>query len=324
MRLSDIISLLGGAALFLFGMSLMGEGLTGAAGSRLEPLLRRLSGTPLRGVLLGCGVTALIQSSSAVSVTVVGFVNAGLMTLPQAISVIQGALVGTSVTGWLVALGSLPGGGWLSLLSASSLSALVAVVGIALRMASKKHAGDVLLGFAVLMFALQSMSASVSPLRENAAFLRLLTAFSHPLPGVLVGAACAAMLQSASAAVGLLQAVSLTGALRLDAAYPLLLGIAVGSSAPVLLSALGATTDGRRAALSYLLIEALGALLFGALYYALDPALGALRMDAFSLALVNTLFRAATALVLAPFPKRLARLLSRLIKEPSPARSNII
>ena len=321
--IENIIALLGGVALFLFGMSLMGDGLKRVAGSRMELVLYRLSGTPLRGVLLGAAVTAVIQSSSATSVMVVGFVNSGMMKLSQAISVIHGALIGTSVTGWIIALSSLQSGGWISLLSTSTLSALVAVIGIILRMFSKKqshhHMGDILLGFAVLMFGMQSMSGAVEPLRENAQFLALLTTFSNPLLGVLVGAVFTAVLQSASAAVGILQAISLTGAVTFSTAYPIILGIAIGSSVPVLFSALGAKADGRRAAVSYLVIELLGALLFGVLYYALDAAIGFglehWTVDAFGIALVNTGFRVATALALAPFPALLQRIVSRCVAE---------
>lgn len=321
--IDNIISLLGGVALFLFGMSLMGDGLKRVAGSRMELVLYRLSGTPLRGVLLGAGVTAVIQSSSATSMMVVGFVNSGMMKLDQAISVIHGALIGTSVTGWIIAVSSLQGNGWVSLLSTSTLSALVAVIGICLRMFSKRqlrhHVGDILLGFAVLMFGMQSMSGAVEPLKENAQFLALLTTFSNPILGVLVGTAFTAVLQSASAAVGILQALALTGAVTFATAYPIILGIAIGSAVPVLLSALGAKADGRRAAVSYLVIEVLGALIFGVLYYALDAAIGfGLEhwvVDAFSVALINTGFRVATALALVPFPRLLKRLASLLVKE---------
>ncbi len=324
MSLANVISLLGGVALFLFGMSLMGDGLKRVAGSKMELVLYRLAGTPLKGVLLGTGVTAVIQSSSATSVMVVGFVNSGMMKLDQAISVIHGALIGTSVTGWIIALSSIQGtGGWVSLLSTSTLSALVAVIGILLRMFSKKqshhHVGDILLGFAVLMFGMQSMSGAVEPLRESEGFLTLLTTFSNPILGVLVGAAFTAVLQSASAAVGILQAIALTGAVTFATAYPIILGIAIGSAVPVLFSALGAKVDGRRAAMSYLLIEVLGALIFGVLYYALDALIGLglnhWRMDAFNVALVNTLFRAATACVLAPFPGFMKKLTALFAKE---------
>ena len=242
MNISNIISLLGGVALFLFGMTLMGEGLKKVAGNKMELVLYRLSGTPLRGVFLGTAVTAIIQSSSATSVMVVGFVNSGMMKMEQAVAVIEGALIGTSVTGWIICLSSVEGSGWVSLLSTSTLTAIVAVIGIILRMFSKKqvhwHVGDILLGFAVLMFGMQSMSGAVSPLRQSPEFISLLTTFSNPILGIIVGMAFTAVLQSASAAVGILQALSMTGAVTFATAYPLILGIAIGAAVPVLLSAL--------------------------------------------------------------------------------------
>ena len=322
MKFSDIISLLGGVALFLFGMTLMGDGLKKVAGSRLELVLYRLSGTPLRGLLLGTGVTAVIQSSSATSVMVVGFVNSGMMKLRQAIAVILGALLGTSVTGWIVCLSTLEGSGWTALLSTSSLSAVVAVVGIILRMFSKnqqkRHVGDILLGFAVLMFGMQAMSGAVSPLRESESFIGLLTAFSNPLLGILAGALFTCILQSASAAVGILQALSLTGALSFAAAYPVILGIAIGAALPVLLSALGAKIDGRRTAFAYFEIEVLGVLLCGGLFYAANAIFGfgfmSMTMSAVSVAFVNTAFRFVTAVALLPMIGLLKRLACLLIK----------
>jgi len=327
--ITNIISLLGGVALFLFGMTLMGDGLKKVAGNQLELVLYRLTGTPLRGVLLGAGVTAVIQSSSATSVMVVGFVNSGVMKLHQAISVIQGALIGTSITGWIIALSSLEGAGWTTLFSTSNLSAMVAIVGILLRMFSKKqihhHVGDILMGFAVLMFGMHSMSGAVEPLRENVYFLNLMSGVSHPLLGILVGAAFTAILQSASAAVGILQALSLTGAITFAQAYPLILGIAIGSSLPVLMSALGAKADGRRAAWSYLVIEVLGVLIFGLLYYGLDAIfhfeLDNLVVDTFSVALINTIFRAATSFALLPFDRQIEKLTVNLIKESEDEKS---
>lgn len=322
MKLSDIISLLGGVALFLFGMTLMGDGLKKVAGSRLELVLYRLSGTPLRGLLLGTGVTAVIQSSSATSVMVVGFVNSGMMKLRQAIAVILGALLGTSVTGWIVCLSTLEGRGWTALLSTSSLSAVVAVVGIILRMFSKsqqkRHVGDILLGFAVLMFGMQAMSGAVSPLRESESFIGLLTAFSNPLLGILAGALFTCILQSASAAVGILQALSLTGALSFATAYPVILGIAIGAALPVLLSALGAKIDGRRTAFVYFEIEVLGVLLCGGLFYAANAIFSfgfmSMTMSAVSVAFVNTAFRFVTAVALLPMIGLLERLACLLIK----------
>ena len=196
MSVADVISLLGGIALFLFGMSLMGEGLKKVAGSRLELVLYKLSSTPLKGVLLGTGVTAVIQSSSATSVMVVGFVNSGMMKVKQAIGVIMGAILGTSVTGWILCLSSLEGGsGVVQLLSTEVLTGIVAVVGIILRMFTGKsqqphHVGEILLGFAVLMYGMSAMSGAVSPLRESEAFIRILTSFSNPHSRYSGGSGC--------------------------------------------------------------------------------------------------------------------------------------
>lgn len=323
MDISNILTLLGGIALFLFGMGLMGDGLKKVAGSKMELILYRLSGTPLKGLLLGAGVTAVIQSSSATSVMVVGFVNSGMMTLRQALSVIHGALIGTSITGWIISLSYVgETGGWASLLSTSTIAAVFAVAGILMRMTAKrptqKHTGDILLGFTVLMYGLQSMSGAVSPLRDSPTFISLLTTFSHPLVGILVGAVITAILQSASAAVGILQALSATGAIDFAVAYPIILGIAVGASVPVLLSAIGAKVDGRRTAFLYLFVELVAALLFAAVYYALDAAIGlgigTLIMDPFSIAAVNSIFRVLTAVFLMPFNSRFIALAEKLIR----------
>ena len=330
MDISNIVSLFGGIALFLFGMGLMGDGLKKVAGSRMELILFRLSGTPLKGLLLGAGVTAVIQSSSATSVMVVGFVNSGMMTTKQALSVIHGALIGTSITGWIICLSYLgTTGGWASLLSTSTIAAVFAVIGILMRMTAKKptqkHAGDILLGFTVLMFGLQTMSGAVSPLKDSPVFLSLLTTFSHPLIGILLGAAVTAVLQSASAAIGILQALSATGAIDFSVAYPIILGIAVGASVPVLLSSLGAKVEGKRTAFLYLLVEVVAAVLFAALYYGLDAAVGLgwqnKIMSPFSIAAVNTIFRVMTAVVLMPFNKRFIALAEKLIRISESERS---
>ena len=321
--------MLGGVALFLFGMSLMGDGLKKVAGNKLELVLYRLSGTPVKGLLLGTGVTAVIQSSSATSVMVVGFVNSGMMKLEQAIAIILGALIGTSVTGWIICLSSLEGGGWVSLLSTATITAVVAVIGIILRMFTSKqvnkHLGDILLGFAVLMYGMQAMSGAVAPLKQSPAFISILTSFSNPLLGILVGAAFTSILQSASAAVGILQALSMTGAVNFSVAYPIILGIAIGAAVPVLLSALGARAEGRRTALAYLVIEIVGVILCGTAFYGADAVLDFgikyAVMDPVSIAAVNTLFRLVTALVLLPFIGALARLVSLFVKESEAERA---
>ena len=315
MGISNLIALLSGVALFLFGMTLMGDGLKKVAGNKLELVLYKLSGSPLKGVLLGTGVTAIIQSSSATSVMVVGFVNSGMMQVKQAIGIVMGAILGTSVTGWIICLSSLEGGaGWVSLLSTSTLTGIVAVAGIILRMfckhQTKRHVGDILLGFAVLMFGMQAMSSSVAPLQESETFLGLLTTFSNPILGILVGLVFTCVLQSASAAVGILQALAATGVITFSVAYPLVMGIAVGAAMPVLLSSLGANVNGKRTAFVYLLIDVLGAVIWGVLFYGANALLHFsfldMTMSAVSIAFLNTLFRFATVLILTPFSGRSA------------------
>ena len=330
MQISDVISLLSGVALFLFGMTLMGEGLKRVAGNSLELILYRLSNTPLKGVLLGTGVTAVIQSSCATSVMVVGFVNSGMMKLRQAIGVILGAILGTSITGWVISLSYIEGSsGVLSLLSTATLTGLVAVIGIFFRMFSKKpahhHLGDILMGFAVLMFGMSAMSKSVSDLGNQSWFTGLLTSMSNPILGILIGAAFTAILQSASAAVGIVQALSVTGAMSFETALPLLMGVAIGASFPVLLSALGANTDGKRTAMVYLVAEVVSVILCALLFYVANMVFSfsfmTKVMNPFSIAFVNTVLRFAMVLLLLPCIGLLEKLVKLLIKDkPDPSQ----
>jgi phosphate:Na+ symporter len=305
-------------------MSFMGDSLKKVAGSQLELILYRLSSTPLKGILLGTGVTAVIQSSSATSVMVVGFVNSGMMKVRQAIGIVMGAILGTSVTGWIICLSYLGGGeGWVSLLSTSTLTGLIAVVGIVLRNAGKRrttvHVGNILLGFAVLMFGMSAMSGAVESLKESPAFIRLFTSFSHPLLGILAGLLFTSILQSASAAVGILQALSVTGAITFDGALPIIMGIAIGAAVPVLFSALGASVAGKRTAFVYLIIDVLGVVILSAVFYMANaihpfPFLSVV-MGPVSVALLNTLFRLATVVVLAPAIRLLEKLVCFLIPD---------
>lgn len=324
MGVSDVIKLLSGVALFLFGMTLMGDGLKKVAGNKLEVILYKLSNTPLKGVLLGTGVTAVIQSSCATSVMVVGFVNSGMMKVKQAISVILGAILGTSVTGWVICLSYIEGSeGWTSLLSTATLTGIIAVIGIILRMFSKKqfnhHLGDILMGFAILMFGMSTMSGSVSGLRDQEWFLHLLTTLSNPLLGILVGAAFTAVLQSASAAIGIVQALSYTGVMTFETAFPLIMGIAIGASVPVLLSALGANTDGKRTAMVYLVVEVIGVIVCASLFYIanaiFDWEFMSLTMDPFSVAFVNMAFRFVKLVILLPFLDVIEAMVSLLVPE---------
>ncbi len=323
-----IVGLLCGVALFLFGMLLMGDGLKNVAGNKLEMILFKLTNTPLKGVLLGTGVTAIIQSSSATSIMAVGFVNSGMMKMRQAIGIILGAILGTSVTGWVVCLSGMEGGSdasvWVKLLSSSTLTCLVAVIGIILRMFSKNtthnHIGDILLGFAILMTGMSMMSdviqdgTGVSELFQN-----LAPTFSNPLVGILAGMLVTCVLQSASATVGILQVLSVTGAISFEIALPLIMGIAIGAAVPVLLSALGASVNGRRTAFVYLLIDVLGVIIWAAIFYSANAIFHfqflSLQMNMVSTALMNTLFRLVTVLSLMPFTKMLEKIVTFIFRE---------
>ena len=324
MSFSDVISLLSGVALFLFGMSLMGDGLKQVSGDRLEPILYRLSGTTLRGVLLGTGVTAVIQSSCATAVMTVGFVNSGMMKVRQGIGIILGAILGTSITGWVICLSYLEGtGGLAQLVSTSTLTGIVAVVGIGLRSFSKNpthhHVGDIMMGFAVLMFGMSTMSGSVRGLGEAEWFTSALTSMSNPILGVLAGTLFTALLQSASAAVGIVQALSVTGAMGFDAALPLLMGISIGAAAPVLISAIGASSEGRRTAFAYPLSACMGVLVSGVLFALFRLLLPQIALpgvvNPFSIAGVNTVLRLVMVVLLLPFTKVIEDLLNRMVPD---------
>ena len=302
----------------------MGDGLKKVAGGQLEVILYRLSNTPLKGVLLGTGVTAIIQSSSATSVMVVGFVNAGMIKMKQAIGIIMGAIIGTSVTGWVLCLSDISGGaGWVDLLSTEVLAAVIGVIGIMFRMVcknpTKKHIGDIMIGFCILMVGMQNMSAAVAPLRSEPAFIDMLTKFSNPFIGILIGLLVTAVLQSASATVGILQALSVTGAISFSVALPIIMGIAVGAAMPVIISSFGATTDGKRTAFVYLLVDALGALIWAVVFYSVNHFVHFSFMDrtmtTVSIAFVNSLFRVVTVAVLFPFIRFLEKMVCAIFKE---------
>ena len=324
MGISNILALFSGVALFLYGMTLIGDGLKKVAGNSLEVILYKLSSNPVKGILLGAGVTAVIQSSSATSVMVVGFVNSKMMKVKQAIGIIMGAIIGTSITGWIISLSSIEGSsGILELLSTESLTAILAIIGIYLRMFCKhtkqKQIGDILMGFAVLMFGMKNMSSSVSGLRNSPIFIDLLTNFSNPLIGILAGALFTAVIQSASAAVGILQALSITGAITFEVALPMLMGIAVGASLPVLLSALGASSDGKRSAFAYLLVDVLGAVVIGVVFYSLNAFVGfsfvKMSLSTVGIALLNTIYRVIMVLMLAPAISLIEKICKLIIKD---------
>ena len=323
--ISIVLSLLLGVALFLYGMSVMGDGLKRVAGNKLETTLYKLTNTPIKGVLLGAVVTAVIQSSSATSVMVVGFVNSGMMKVAQGIGIIMGANIGTSITGWILCLSYIDGvGGIASLLSTATISAIVAIVGIIFKTFVKKNTyknvGDIMLGFAILMVGMQTMSSAVSPLKSSPAFVSLLTMFKNPVLGILVGIVFTAILQSASASVGILQALSVTGGISFAAAFPITMGIGVGAAAPVLLSGIGSSKNGKRVALVYLINDLFGMIFWSIVVYSINFVIGGfpfmdMAMRPVTIAMLNTVFRVATVVMLFPFIKYINRLVHRLIKD---------
>lgn len=324
MGIVSILSLLSGVALFLFGMSLMGDGLKKAAGEKLELILYKLTSTPIKGVLLGAAVTAVIQSSSATTVMVVGFVNSGMMKVAQAIGIIMGANIGTSITGWILCLSYIEGSsGIAQLLSTTTISAIVSIIGILFKLVSKKstykNVGDIMLGFSILMVGMQSMSGAVAPLKENSHFVNMLTMFSNPIMGILVGIAFTAVLQSASASIGILQALSVTGAISFASAFPITLGIGVGAACPVLLSSIGTNKNGKRTALIYLMNDLLGMVFWAVVFYTINAfvhfSFMDMTMSPVAIATLNTVFRLATVMILFPFIKWIEKIVFTIVKD---------
>ncbi len=320
-----ILKLLCGVSLFLYGMTVMGDGLKSAAGNQLEALLYKLTNTPLKGIMLGMVVTAIIQSSSATTVMVVGFVNSGMMKVGQAIGIIMGSNIGTSITGWILSLSYIEGSeGIASLLSTATISAVVAIIGIVMMKFIKKpgfdHVGSIMLGFAVLMTGMQTMSGAMSPLKDSETFLSLLTRFSNPVVGILIGVVFTAILQSASASIGILQALSVTGAITFGSALPIVMGIGVGAAAPVLLSAMGTSKNGKRTALVYLLNDLIGMVVWSIVFYTANFIAGGfgfltLVMNPFSIAALNSIYRIINITCLSPFIKQIEKLVYFLIKD---------
>jgi len=309
---SNIFGFLGGLGMFLYGMDIMADGMQKTAGSRMSSFLGMLTNNRFLAVILGALITAIIQSSGATTVMVVGFVSAGVLNLSQAVGVIMGANIGTSITGWILCLSYIEGtGGIAQLLSTATISAVVAVIGIIFKMFLKKasyhNVGDIMLGFSILMTGMQMMSSAVSPLKSNAHFVNALTMFSNPFMGIVVGILFTAVLQSASASVGILQALSVTGGITFAAALPITMGIGVGAACPVLLSSIGTNKNGRRTALIYLLNDLFGMLFWSVVFYSVNAfvhfSFMGVGMNPVWIALMNTVFRMATILVLSPFIK---------------------
>ena len=320
MGIANVITLLGGLGFFLFGMCLLGDGLKRVAGSKLETILAKLTSTTFKGVLLGALVTAVIQSSSATTVMVVGFVNSGIMKLANAIGIIMGANIGTTATGWILVLAGVEGSG---AFSSATMFALVSFVGIILyffcKKSTQKNVGMIMLAFAVLMSGMQTMSASMAPLKESEFFLEFISAVSNPALSVLVGIIATAIIQSCSASIGILQALSVTGVIGYDVAIPMVIGMCIGACVPVLISAIGANVNGKRAAFVYLYFNLSGAIILLIPFYIIHAFVGfeimSLTATSMGIAIVNTIFKVAATVILAPASKLLENLAVTTIRE---------
>ena len=316
MTIFNVFSLLGGLALFLFGMDIMGKALEKQAGGQLQKILSKLTDSPLKGFFLGLCVTAIIQSSSATTVMVVGFVNSGIMELHQAIGIIMGSNVGTTVTSWILSLSGLQGDGfWITMLKPTSFSPILAFIGILLYMGKnekRKGIGTILIGFAVLMTGMTTMSSAVAPLQNETWFTNLFVRFSNPLLGVLVGAIVTGIIQSSSASVGILQALSSTGVITYGSAIPIIMGQNIGTCVTALISSVGANKNARRAAMVHLYFNIIGVTLFLAVFYGLNLVLDFSFINEtvtpWGIAVVHSIFNLTATAVLLPFANGLEKL----------------
>ena len=324
MDLFDILEMIGGLCLFLFGMNLMGEALERAAGNSLRSLLSKLTTNRMLGFLTGMAVTAVIQSSSATTVMVVGFVNSSLLTLGQAINVIMGANVGTTVTAWLLSLGGIDGDSlFIQLLKPTSFTPVLALIGIVYYMfvkdVKKKDIGMILLGFAVLMFGMDTMSGAVKGLRDEAWFTNLFLLFTNPILGVLAGALLTAIIQSSSASVGILQALSSTGAVSYAAAIPIIMGQNIGTCVTAMLSSVGATKNAKRAAIVHLLFNILGTAICLALFLLVNrifsPAILGASASYLGISICHTIFNILCTVILLPSGNLLEKLVCKIVPD---------
>ncbi|MBQ4042437.1 MAG: Na/Pi cotransporter family protein [Clostridia bacterium] len=324
MTIFDVLNLIGGLCLFLFGMNIMGQALERRAGSSLESLLGKLTTGRIIGLLTGLGVTAVIQSSSATTVMVVGFVNSGLMTLKQAINVIMGANIGTTATAWILSLGGIDGDAlWLKLLKPTSFTPVLALIGVVLYMFcksdKKKDTGTILLGFAVLMFGMDTMTDAVSGLRDVPAFQQMFVMFKNPILGVLAGAVLTAIIQSSSASVGILQALAATGAVSYGAAIPIIMGQNIGTCVTAILSSFGTNRGAKRAALVHLSFNVIGTVVWLTAFTVVDliisPALFDQAASLAGIATAHSIFNILCTLLLLPMSGILEKLAYKLVPD---------
>lgn len=319
-----ILKMVGGLALFLYGMDLMGEGLAKASGGKLEKILERLTSNPIKAVLLGAGVTAVIQSSSATTVIVVGFVNSGIMKLEQAVGLIMGANIGTTVTSWLLSLAGIESGNFfINLLKPSSFSPILAIIGVVflqfLKSDKKKNIGMIMVGFAILMTGMDTMSAAVKPLANVPEFTNILLMFSNPVLGLLAGAILTAIIQSSSASVGILQALCMTGAVTYGTALPIIMGQNIGTCVTAMISGIGASKNARRTALIHLYFNIIGTTIFLVIFYTINAFVDFAFLDtaanAAGIAVIHSVFNITATIVLLPFSKVLVKLACLTIRD---------
>ena len=320
----SVLSMIGGLALFLYGMHVMGDGLSKVSGGKMEKILESLTSNPLKAVGLGALVTAVIQSSSATTVMVVGFVNSGIMRLSQAVGVIMGANIGTTATSWILSLAGIESENFfIRLLKPTSFAPILALIGIVLLMfiknQKKKDIGMIMIGFAVLMFGMESMSGAVKPLADVPEFTNIMTAFSNPLFGVLAGTILTAIIQSSSASVGILQALCMTGAVPYSVALPIIMGQNIGTCVTALLSAIGANKNAKRAAMVHLYFNLIGTAIFMAGFYAINAVVGfSFFSDAANpagIATLHSVFNITATIILLPFSGVLEKLACLTIKD---------
>lgn len=324
MDIFNVLSMIGGLSLFLYGMHAMGDALAKMSGGKLETILEKLTSNKFMAVLLGAGVTAVIQSSSATTVMVVGFVNSGIMKLKQAVGIIMGANIGTTVTSWLLSLTGVSGDSVLvNMLKPTSFSPVLAMIGVICLVfckSEKKHnLGTILLGFAVLMYGMDAMSTAVEPLAEVPQFTRILTMFSNPVLGMLAGLILTAIIQSSSASVGILQALCVTGAVTYGNAIPIIMGQNIGTCITAILSAIGASKDAKRAAAVHFYFNLIGTTIFMAVFYSINAIVGFdfihEAIGPAGIATVHTSFNVAATLVLLPMSSLLEKLAIRTIRD---------
>lgn len=324
MSIFNILSLTGGLALFLFGMNYMGSSLERLGGGKFEEILEKMTSNRLKGLLLGAGITAVIQSSSAVTVMAVGFVNSKIMSLSQVVGIIMGANIGTTITSWLLSLTGIQSSNiFISLLKPSSFTPVLALIGIILylfcKSDRKKNLGSILLGFSVLMFGMEAMSAAVEPLKDVPQFTSLLTAFSNPVFGVTAGMILTAVIQSSSASVGILQALTVTGSITVASAFPIILGQNIGTCVTALLSSVGANKNAKRTAVVHLLFNTVGVLLAMLLFYGINSVFKLPFIENIvspsDIAVIHTLFNVFATAALFPFGKILEKLACIIVKD---------